>query len=207
MAQITSGIRAILSHPSAYQFFQILVGANKLWRACAEEYIGKTQNCRMLDIGCGTGNLLAALPENIEYTGIDLNQDYIIAAQKRFGSRGTFINDSFQNLVTSPTFQFDIITVTGVLHHLDDKDALQLFDYAKLSLHEGGRMITIDPCWVENQSSIAKFIIRNDRGRNVRSPNAYARIAQQVFINTKVTVRHDILNIPFTHCILECSVV
>ena len=36
----------------------------------------RKDNIFLLDIGCGTGNLIPYLPENINYMGIDYSQNY-----------------------------------------------------------------------------------------------------------------------------------
>lgn len=43
----------------------------------------------------------------------------------------------------SPAY-FDIVLVVGVLHHLDDTEALQLCQLAQAGLKSGGTLITLD---------------------------------------------------------------
>lgn len=202
MSQINDGIRSILSVPIIYTLFGELVdkksGGNTV---LVREYIQPKENDKLLDIGCGTGHILHYLPNNIEYTGFDADQQYIEAAQKRYGKRATFVCEQINT--TNQHSQFDIVIAIGVLHHLDDMEALQLFKIAHAALKEGGRLITMDGVFVENQSSIARWIISKDRGQHVRTQAGYLALASQVFSNITTNIRHDLLRIPYTHLILE----
>jgi hypothetical protein len=44
-----------------------------------------------------------------------------------------------------------------------------------------------------------------DRGRFVRHPGDYERLAASAFDKVTVTVRHDLNPFPYTHCIVEAS--
>jgi SAM-dependent methyltransferase len=206
MSQVHHGIRSILSIPAIYNLFGELLDRKKSGgnTVLVKEYIRPKPNEKLLDIGCGTGNILGYLPENIEYTGFDANHQYIEAAQKRYGHRATFICERINTTNLGKYSQFDLVLVDGVLHHLDDMEALQLFKMAHVALKNGGRLITMDGVFVENQSPIAKWIISKDRGQNVRTQEGYLKLASQVFSNITTDIRHDLLRIPYTHFILEC---
>ena len=92
----------------------------------------------------------------------------------------------------------------GVLHHLDDEDALQLFGTAHEVLAEHGRLITFDAAFAPGQHPLARWIIRHDRGKNVRTEAEMLALATRRFPATKAELRHDFLRIPYTHIILEC---
>lgn len=204
MAQVITGIRSILNHPLIYSFSQICLGANKGRRKYVQEYIRPADNNKILDIGCGTADILEFLPSSIEYFGFDLNKDYIDYAKRKFGSRGMFIcSDVNRDITNLP--KFDIILATGILHHLNDDEVEKLFNMAAFSLKENGRLITLDCCYIENQSKLAKFIISKDRGQNVRSPEGYRNFGLKHFNQIKSDIRHNLSRIPYTHFIMECS--
>jgi len=204
MSQITTGIRSILSHPFIYKTVQNMLGANKVRIQCVEKYIRPFKNAKILDIGCGTADILKFLPNSVEYIGFDLNNHYINYAKNKFGNRGTFICNDVNNQIKNLP-PFDIILATGLLHHLDDAEVNKLFTMATNALKESGRMVTFDGCFLENQSRVAKFIIKKDRGQNVRFPNEYKNLAETSFNHVKVNIHHDLLRIPYTHIIMECS--
>jgi cyclopropane fatty-acyl-phospholipid synthase-like methyltransferase len=163
---------------------------------------------RILDIGCGPGDTLPYLPD-VNYVGFDASQEYIKAAQMRYGNDrfacATFICQQVSTTTLKDSSCFDIVLAIGILHHLDDAEALQLFRLAQTALKPGGRLITFDGVFVEKQSPFARYIISRDRGQNVRTREGYLAIASQVFSQITVSIRHDLLRIPYTHIILECT--
>jgi trans-aconitate methyltransferase len=45
---------------------------------------------RVVDVGCGTGEILDFLPAGIHYHGFDLDPNYIAAAREKYSDRGRF---------------------------------------------------------------------------------------------------------------------
>ena len=204
MPQITQGIRSVLSIPAIYSLFKLIIGGSSSRTTLVREYVRPKCGDRILDIGCGPGDILPYLPD-VKYVGFDTSQEYIKAAQTRYGVRPTFICEQVSTTTLKEPSSFDIVLAIGILHHLDDAEALQLFHLAQAALKPGGRLITFDGVFVEKQSPFARYIISRDRGQNVRTKEGYLAIASQVFSNIAVTIRHDLLRIPYTHLILECT--
>ena len=167
-----------------------------------QEFIQPFAGMRVLDIGCGPADILAYLPQ-VEYWGFDISADYIARAQARFGERGRFTCHLLRESDLPAMPEFDVVLALGVLHHLDDQVAAQFVQLAHKALRTGGRLLTIDPCLDPSQNWIARFLIRQDRGQNVRDRTGYATLAQAGFRAPRVEVRH-IAWIPYTHCYLEC---
>jgi SAM-dependent methyltransferase len=157
---------------------------------------------RILDIGCGPADILAYLPEDIEYHGYDVNEGYIAAAKRRYGNRGSFEVRGVSPDAVADLGTFDLITAIGVLHHLTDTEAEIVFASALQILRPGGRVITCDGAYVKGQNPIARLLLALDRGRHVRRPEDYLAIARRHFSDANATVFHDFLAIPYTHCII-----
>ena len=193
-----------LSNPLFYRLLQTLVGYNgKPVKIYVSEYVRAKEGFKILDIGCGPCDILEYLPD-VDYIGFDINQQYIDSAKRRFGDRGTFICDRVGRESIKEQAVFDLVMANGVLHHLDDRTAKELFVLASKALKPGGRLITIDNCYVKEQSKIARYVISRDRGEFVRNRKGYLDLASSTFKNIKADVRHDLLSIPYTHIILEC---
>jgi SAM-dependent methyltransferase len=158
----------------------------------------------VVDVGCGTAETLNFLPAGVHYHGFDLAAAYIETARERFGDRGTFRCADVTLIGPDELPQCDLAISFGVLHHLDDDDAKNLLDHLYTRLAPGGRLVTIDPAFDSTQSRLARAIIRRDRGQNVRTAKEYLSLMPQAFDRREVTVRHDLLRIPYTHAIVEC---
>ncbi len=203
MAQVTDGIRAILSHPIIYSSFQSLMGAHRLRKNFVANCVKPFPGMKILDVGCGPADILGYLPD-VDYWGYDISEAYIAEANKKFGRRGRFNCKQlqFEDITVLP--KFDVVLALGLLHHLDDSVALGVLQLAHKALKHGGRLVTIDPCLDPSQNSIARFLVRNDRGQNVRDRRGYEALACKVFSSLRVDVRHQVW-IPYTHCFMECE--
>jgi cyclopropane fatty-acyl-phospholipid synthase-like methyltransferase len=195
-------IRPILDLPWAYQMWGSIIGSAEYRRTLVKEHIRPRQNDRVLDIGCGPGSMVPYMPTS-EYIGFDANADYIRRAQRRF-PEARFVCERVREHNLPQSEYFDIVVALGIVHHLDDAEAVQLFRMARHALKPEGRLITLDGVWVHNQSRFAKFLLGRDRGCFVRQEDAYLELASKAFSTVKATVRHDMLRIPYTHLILEC---
>jgi len=205
MAEITRGLRGVLNHAGVYRFFQWLVGAPRLRRHIASQILGgESARLRILDVGCGPADVLEHLPD-VDYVGLDLSSDYVQAARRRFAGRAEFFQQELGSQSILQHGLFDRILAVGLLHHLDDEATLNLLICARNGLRPGGFMMTVDACFAPEQSRLARWLISRDRGQNVRTPQAYEALARRVFPEVRVDVRHDLLNIPYSHTLLKLS--
>jgi SAM-dependent methyltransferase len=204
VTQVETGLRGALAFAPVYDFFQDVVGSRRGRQEFVQTHVRVEPGNTVLDIGCGTADILAYLP-GVAYFGFDPNPKYIETAKDRFGERATLAcaNVTEQSLEGLP--RFDLVLALGVLHHLNDAEAGSLFHLAKSVLKPGGRLVTLDGCFVAGQSRIARFLIARDRGQNVRDEPGYRALAENVFGRVECHIRHDLMRIPYTHLIMECG--
>jgi 2-polyprenyl-3-methyl-5-hydroxy-6-metoxy-1,4-benzoquinol methylase len=150
--------------------------------------------------------MLAHLPD-VEYVGFDMDANYIQSAVERFGSRGKFFcrKVSEQVLEEMQEEKFDIVTAIGVVHHLQDAEAVDLFRLAHNVLRPGGMLVTRDGCYAPGQSIVVRKLLDMDRGQYVRTQEQYLALAHQVFDTCTPSLRQDLLRIPYNHLILQCQ--
>ena len=136
-----------------------------------------------------------------------MNQAYINYAKKRFQNRGKFLARRISQGVIDELslFGFDKVLATGILHHLNDDETMQFFELASSALKPGGRLITLDGCYVKGQSWLARLILSKDRGKYVRTRDEYFNLASRVFGGIRISIHHDLIRIPYTHIIMECT--
>ena len=199
-------IRSVLARPWAYQLFFNLIGAPGRSRVLVRDYIRPRPGDRILEIGCGPGTIVPYLPES-EYVGFDLSQEYIEQARKKFSAkfpRTKFVCERVSQYTLPQREYFEIVLALGILHHLDDSEALQLFRISHDALKPGGKLVTLDGVWTDDQSRSARYLLARDRGQFVRAEQQYIGLASEVFSKVTPSIRHDLLRIPYTHLILEC---
>lgn len=194
--------RSVLATPAVYQLWTKAVGSHKFVNYLVNEHIRPKTDSRVLEIGCGPGTMVPSLPQS-GYLGFDLSPEYIEQARKRF-PKAQFLCERVSQFSLTKTQEFDVAIAIGIVHHLDDAEAVQLFQIAYAALKPNGRLVTVDGVFTKDQSAAARYLLSRDRGEHVRSQDEYVRIATQVFHDVKPIVRNDLLRIPYTHLILEC---
>ncbi|MCA1977689.1 MAG: class I SAM-dependent methyltransferase [Thiobacillus sp.] len=203
MSQIETGVRRVLSSPVVYSGFQYLMGAHSGWQRLVNDYIRPFVGARVLDVGCGPADLLGYL-HDVEYWGYDISADYIAHARQKYGARGHFVCGLLTAAEVSRMPEFDRVVLSGVLHHLDDDAAHELLRLVRRVLKPEGHLVTVDPCLVDGQNPVARFLIERDRGQNVRTEAGYADLVKPVFGRCIMEIRHKAW-IPYTHCYMVCS--
>src|SRR5207249_12254641 len=120
-----------------------VVGGGGLWRTYLETYVAPIPGGKVLDIGCGAAEVLQYLPQ-VDYTGVDHSEKYIRSAQARYGNRGRFwFGDVSRVALEQERGTFSLALATGVVHHLNDTQASDLFSLARRALRPHGRLHTV----------------------------------------------------------------
>ncbi|HEY5806923.1 MAG TPA: class I SAM-dependent methyltransferase [Povalibacter sp.] len=203
MAQITSGLRVVLSNPLVYTALQDVLGATNARARVCSDYIRAKPGDNVVDVGCGPAEALRFLPSGINYYGFDLSPDYIESARRSYGDRGSFHCADVTQLAPGEIPPCDVAVAFGVLHHLDDDGAKRLIEGLHARLAPGGRLITLDPAFVPGQSLVARKLAQWDRGQNVRTPQGYLDLVSARYATKQIHTHHDYLRVPYTLVVME----
>ena len=119
-------------------------------RAIIEALGPEIASLAILDVGCATGRLLLKLAQTGArcLSGVDLAPNVLEAAKGKLASRNFHaelrVADSEDSLPW-PAESFDVLTLTGVLHHF--YRPVEALSEMRRVLRPEGRILVWDPCW------------------------------------------------------------
>jgi 2-polyprenyl-3-methyl-5-hydroxy-6-metoxy-1,4-benzoquinol methylase len=195
---------SILGSARGYQLFKVVTRGARTMQAMADQYIQAQPGQRLLDVGCGYGDLSDHVP-NVDYVGIDLNEDYVAYARRSQRPGVRFEVASVIELRDAGLGTFDAAVTIGVLHHLSDSDVTSLLSALPVLLKPGGRYIAAEPVWDPEQQTTARVLAALDRGRFVREQERYEELISPWFAKTTSEIRHDLFWFPYTHCMITAT--
>lgn len=202
-AHASHGWRRMLESPQGFNVWQRISGAETWKRRVIRDYVKPVNGQKILDVGCGTGSVLNLLDKNlkIDYVGCDINPEYIQYARKKYPGQGRFYCCSVDDLPVHES-AFDVVLAISIFHHINDQASGRLLQTVRQKLKPGGIFVMTDPVWTEQQSTLEKYLMKRDRGRNIRNEREYLDLIKPYF-----SLQHSerILNshyIPWTVSIL-----
>ncbi len=99
-------------------------------------------DARVLDLGCGNGVLLTALPDGINYTGLDISQTLIQEAKRKHPNQEFVLADLLDNSAWDKLGRYDLIVALAVFHHLPaPDDHFKLLQSIKQHLNPNGTVL------------------------------------------------------------------
>jgi SAM-dependent methyltransferase len=196
-------IREILAqeseNPNQYNLIQRFFGSENMWKNFVDMYILPLQVTQILDIGCGTAEVLPYLSTDCSYIGIDSNQAYIRSSQAKYPTH-RFIQGDWNSLEKRVSKKPELILCLGLLHHLDDSSASSMLKTCYQLLETGGRIISLDGTMQEDSGRLERIFYQVDRGRFIRSQEEYA----QLFPQKPTTQLHkNWLRIPYRYTVCQ----
>lgn len=208
--QDDSGLKRLLGFSWVYASFQSLVGAARGAKWVSDHFWRAQPGQKVVDIGCGPGNTVHLLPNGVRYVGFDVSTQYIDHACKTFASdpNKTFIVGVPEDFVVQLPAQMqnaDLVIMNGLLHHLNDEEALTALKLAHKSLSPNGRLVCLEACFLASQAPMARWVLKQDRGQNVRTESEWKALVAQVFGKFETHILTGLLRIPYTQIIIEAT--
>jgi len=157
----------LVSIPWLWNAVQRVLGAPKFKR---ELYQSKLHpGSRMLDFGCANGHLTDAFLD-FDYYGIDIDQQAIAAAKRRFDgvSNIHFLSADICTRPFSMNF-FDEILCAATVHHLTDDSLKSIVRELHYCLKSGGTLHLFDPVFQSTDRWYQRFHRALDQGGHTRT--------------------------------------
>jgi 2-polyprenyl-3-methyl-5-hydroxy-6-metoxy-1,4-benzoquinol methylase len=201
MSQKNSIFYNFLSSTYIYIILQKLMSATYVRKNFVKNHIKKGHN--VIDVGSGPSSIISDLPE-INYYGYDINRSHIEYAKKKYPNKNFhFFCKKFNKNEICKLPRFDCALLLGLVHHLNDKEFITIIRLIKSTLKKNGKILILDNVIVRNQNFISRFLIKNDKGDNIRSLDQYKLILNKYFSKIKYQVNNQAF-IPYTWLKITC---
>jgi ubiquinone/menaquinone biosynthesis C-methylase UbiE len=110
---------------------------------------GLRDGLRVLDVGCGTGNLLRATGKrhrNVELIGLDPDPKMLARAERKIRRAGLTarLDRGFAQDLPFPDASFDVVFSSLMLHHLDTPSKDEMLAEVRRVLRPDGRLVLAD---------------------------------------------------------------
>ena len=69
---------------------------------------------------------------------------------------------------------------------------------AREALAPDGRLVCMEGCFLLSQSPLARWVLKQDRGQNVRTEPEWKALVAQVFSRSETYILTGLLRIPYT---------
>lgn len=196
----------LLGKTIVYKAFKNLVAPPKRVEKTINEFLQVRDGSSVLDLGCGYGDLAPYYANRCTYVGIDSNASYIAEAKSRNSDNNAeFILGDISDDQVLARGPYDLVVLTGVLHHLPTEHVRKIAVAAKRLVSPSGRFVALEPVFCPNQKLSARLLIASDRGRYVRDIEGYATLLSTGFSKVEGQVVHGRLRIPYSHAVMTCS--
>lgn len=194
-------LRKILDYPLFYRLFENFIMKGNGRAEFVKQYISNIDGKRILDLGCGTADILDDIENGtFYYVGIDNNRRYIDEDRKKYGNRNNvkFYYTDLNHYTAKCNQKFDLVLMMGVMHHINDDEVDKAMEGVKKLLDTGGEFVSFDPCYTEHMNPIAWMLCRLDRGQYVRTKEKWLELMSKHWKNIEHRERTDTLIVPYS---------
>lgn len=206
--QYDRGLRRVLTVPWVYNTFQTAVGKKRVYAWLQANAWRLEPGQKVLDIGCGTGAVLEFMRSDVNYVGFDISEPYIEHARKAWSGDATktFVVGKAEDFIVAPPEAMagaDVVVMNGLMHHLEDDEAVTAMKLAKACLAPGGRFIALETTDLVSHARLANWLTSKDRGQNVRPEPEWKTLVGSVFDDFDTSILTGVLRIPYSQILIE----
>lgn len=153
---------------------------------------------KVLDVGCGTGEFSDALPEDFDYTGVDINIKYITFAQKNYkNAKRKFLIQDITDRHFFENQRYEATLLISMLHHLSDAELEKILPIIK---RVTTKIVIVADIIPDPQGLLRKLMVKMDQGKFVRSREdkikilcKYFKIIRTAIIPSRLAVQFGIV--------------
>lgn len=194
----------LLSQTVVYKTFKKLVLPAGSHQKIVDSMFAVDDGAAVLDLGCGYGDFAKFFAGRCRYIGIDHNPGYIETARKiNSGLDAEFFCADVTDVMVAEKGPYDLVFLSGVLHHLNDTQVGDLVAKVAPLLTEIGRFVALEPVFDPDQRLTARLIIASDRGRFVRDAAGYSNLLASQLPSIRTAIHTGLLRMPYTHVLIE----
>ena len=189
---------ALLANKYAYASYQFCVGGTRYRDKLVKANVLKFTPTQVVDMGCGPGNSLNAIPQSTTFIGIDLSTEYLELALKNRAT-STLIHGDVVDSEWMESFEHkaeSLYFAMGLFHHLSDEQLFKMFSNLYRYFPSAAKIFSVDPTIVPSSSRVARWFANNDRGRYIRDPEGLSRILRETGFESKASLASNSFNIP-----------
>lgn len=184
-------VSTVLSSPFAYKMHMRILGGRTIKKKIFSEFLPTEPGTRILDIGCGPAPDRDLMGDVI-WVGLELEQKYVKYVESRIRSGDQIVHGGVDVLNSLNIGNFDVVLLSGVLHHLTDIEVKGVLEDCLKVLGPYGSVITVDPVRTSSASRLETFLINSDRGKYIRHQEDYDRLIPSEFTKTDIHIRHGL---------------
>lgn len=132
------------SYASTHAGLSGMDAAGFVYRRDIRPYLPRHPNARVLDIGCGQGELVRLiLDDGYDASGVDVSPEQVALAHEA-GVSAVILGD-FIDVLGAEDGSLDAVVATDLLEHLTKDEVLRVFDAVRGALQPGGVFIARTP--------------------------------------------------------------
>ena len=148
----------------------ILVGGKRRMYNEIRTAVNAQSGDEILDIGCGTGEFAFLFNDSINYTGIDMNKDFLDHASSVYKNKKFILMDATK--MNFKKNEFDTVLLLSFIHHFPE----DLLDKILKEVNKvGKKFIILDPI-PRKYNPLSRLFYALDRGDFIRKKEEQLRI-------------------------------
>jgi ubiquinone/menaquinone biosynthesis C-methylase UbiE len=190
----------LLDNPFLFNYVRyLLAGKQTGMKHFIKKYLDDYRCKSIADICSGTGDFAELSPEDALYIGLDLNDDFINYAKKRYKNHKnkSFIKADILKPHKTYTKKFDAVLLISTIHHFSDDELKVMLPLVKKMTK---KVVIIADIIPDAPHVIQRFFAAIDRGKYVRPKKEKLKILKKYFkikyteeIPTRSAVQYGII--------------